>query len=67
MHTQKAIEEDKIDYVVMATEGALAGLFFFVNAGSVVDIEVPTHTQMELPIKNQTIGFTTRLEKDKKT
>jgi hypothetical protein len=44
----------------------LAGLFFLLlQAGSVlVDIEEhqPITFQMELPIKIQTIGFTTRLE-----
>jgi nucleotide-binding universal stress UspA family protein len=69
---QKAIEEDKIDYVVMGTEGASSWSAFFVgtNAGSVlVDIEVPTYCIPNGATykKIQTIGFTTRFRnKDKK-
>lgn len=69
---QKAIKEDKIDYVVMGTEGGSSWSTFFMgtNAGSVlVDIDVPTYCiPKEAPFKKiQTIGFTTRFrEKDKK-
>ena len=68
----KAVKEDKIDYVVMGTEGASSWSAFFIgtNAGSVlVDIEVPTYC---IPNgakfkKIKTIGFTTRFrDKDKK-
>jgi nucleotide-binding universal stress UspA family protein len=69
---EKAIKEDKIDYVVMGTEGASGWSAFFMgtNAGSVlVDVACPTYC---IPNgaeykKIQTIGFTTRFrEKDKK-
>ena len=68
---EKAVKEDKIDYVIMGTEGASSWSAFFIgtNAGSVlVDLEVPTYC---IPVKAKfkkidTIGFTTRFrEKDK--
>jgi nucleotide-binding universal stress UspA family protein len=68
---EKAIKEDKIDYVVMGTEGAAGWSTFFVgtNTGTVLaDIEVPTFcipAQAKFK-KIETIGFTTRFrEKDK--
>lgn len=69
---EKAIKEDKIDYVVMGTEGASSWSAFFIgtNAGSVLaDIELPTYCIPNGAIykKMETIGFTTRFrEKDKK-
>jgi nucleotide-binding universal stress UspA family protein len=68
----KAIKEDKIDYVVMGTEGASGWSAFFsgTNTGAVLsDVEVPL---LCVPIeaefkKIKTIGFTTRFRsKDKK-
>lgn len=68
----KAIKEDKIDYVVMGTEGASGWSAFFsgTNTGAVLsDVEVPL---LCIPMKAkfkkiQTIGFTTRFRpKDKK-
>ncbi|SDX46395.1 universal stress protein [Flavobacterium degerlachei] len=68
----KAIKEDKIDYVVMGTEGASGWSAFFsgTNTGAVLsDVEVPL---LCIPIeaefkKIKTIGFTTRFRsKDKK-
>lgn len=68
---EKAVKEDKIDYVIMGTEGASSWSAFFIgtNAGSVlVDLEVPVYC---IPVKAkfkkiETIGFTTRFrEKDK--
>tara|TARA_R110002124_G_scaffold70652_3_gene189378 strand:+ start:85 stop:918 length:834 start_codon:yes stop_codon:yes gene_type:complete len=69
---EKAIQEDKIDYVVMGTEGASSWSTFFTgtNAGNVlVDIAVPTYCIPNGAVykKIKTIGFTTRFrEKDKK-
>ena len=69
---EKAIKEDKIDYVVMGTDGASGWSTFFTgtNTGTVLtDVEVPTYC---IPNgakfkKIETIGFTTRFrEKDKK-
>ena len=68
----KAIKEDKIDYVVMGTEGASGWSEFFsgTNTGNVLaEINVPI---LSIPIdakykKIETIGFTTRFRpKDKK-
>lgn len=69
---RSAIKEDKIDYVVMGTEGATgwAEFFYGSNTGTVLtDIEVPL---LSIPAqakfkKLATIGFTTRFRpKDKK-
>jgi nucleotide-binding universal stress UspA family protein len=68
---EKAIKEDKIDYVVMGTEGSSSWSTFFIgtNAGSVLaDIEVPTYCIPNGVVfkKIKTIGFTTRFrDKDK--
>jgi nucleotide-binding universal stress UspA family protein len=68
----KAIKEDKIDYVVMGTEGASGWSAFFsgTNTGAVLsDVEVPLLCiPMEAEFKKiKTIGFTTRFRsKDKK-
>jgi nucleotide-binding universal stress UspA family protein len=68
----KAIKEDKIDYVVMGTEGASGWSAFFsgTNTGAALsDVEVPL---LSIPLeakfkKIKTIGFTTRFRaKDKK-
>ncbi|MGO4818788.1 universal stress protein [Flavobacterium sp. W22_SRS_FP1] len=68
----KAIKEDKIDYVVMGTEGASGWSAFFsgTNTGAVLtDVEVPL---LCIPLeakfkKTKRIGFTTRFRaKDKK-
>lgn len=68
----KSIKEDKIDYVVMGTEGASGWSEFFsgTNVGSVIeDVDVPI---LCIPVdakfkKTETIGFTTRFRtKDKK-
>ncbi|WP_339921316.1 universal stress protein [uncultured Flavobacterium sp.] len=68
----KSIKDDKIDYVVMGTEGASGWSEFFsgTNTGNVLaDIDVP---MLCVPIdakfkKTETIGFTTRFRaKDKK-
>ncbi|EIA07254.1 universal stress protein [Flavobacterium frigoris] len=68
----KAIKEDKIDYVVMGTEGASGWSAFFsgTNTGTVLsDVEVPL---LCIPLESEfkkikTIGFTTRFRsKDKK-
>lgn len=69
---EKAIKEDKIDYVVMGTDGASGWSAFFsgTNTGRVLtDIEVPTFCiPAEAEFKKiETIGFTTRFrDKDKK-
>ena len=69
---KKAVKDDKIDYVVMGTEGASGWSAFFsgTNTGNVLsDIDVPL---LSVPIDAkfktiQTIGFTTRFRpKDKK-
>tara|TARA_R110000868_G_scaffold131418_2_gene341455 strand:- start:7001 stop:7837 length:837 start_codon:yes stop_codon:yes gene_type:complete len=69
---KKAIKDDKIDYVVMGTEGASGWSAFFsgTNTGNVLtDIDVPL---LSIPIDAKfepikTIGFTTRFRpKDKK-
>jgi len=69
---KKAIKDDKIDYVVMGTEGASGWSAFFsgTNTGNVLsDIDVPL---LSVPTDAgfnpiQTIGFTTRFRpKDKK-
>lgn len=69
---RKAIDDDKIDYVVMGTEGASGWSAFFsgTNTGNVLtDIDVPL---LSIPIDAKytpikTIGFTTRFRsKDKK-
>lgn len=68
----KAIKEDKIDYVVMGTEGASGWSAFFsgTNTGAVLsDVDVPLLCiPMEAEFKKiKTIGFTTRFRaKDKK-
>jgi nucleotide-binding universal stress UspA family protein len=68
----KAIKEDKIDYVIMGTEGASGWSAFFsgTNTGAVLsDVEVPLLCiPMEAKFKEiKTIGFTTRFRsKDKK-
>jgi nucleotide-binding universal stress UspA family protein len=68
----KAIKEDKIDYVVMGTEGASGWSAFFsgTNTGAAIsDVEVPLLCiPMEAKYeKIKTIGFTTRFRsKDKK-
>jgi nucleotide-binding universal stress UspA family protein len=68
----KAIKEDKIDYVVMGTEGASGWSAFFsgTNTGAVLsEVEVPLLCiPLEAkPKKIKTIGFTTRFRsKDKK-
>ncbi|TDE00997.1 universal stress protein [Flavobacterium hiemivividum] len=68
----KSIKEDKIDYVVMGTEGASGWSEFFsgTNTGNVLaEINVPI---LSIPVnakykKIETIGFTTRFRpKDKK-
>ena len=69
---EKAIKEDKIDYVVMGTEGASGWSAFFsgTNTGAVLsDVRVPLLcVPMEAKFKKiKTIGFTTRFRsKDKK-
>jgi len=69
---EKAIKEDKIDYVVMGTEGASGWSAFFsgTNTGAVLsDVKVPLLcVPMEAKFKKiKTIGFTTRFRsKDKK-
>jgi nucleotide-binding universal stress UspA family protein len=69
---EKSIKEDKIDFVVMGTEGASGWSEFFsgTNTGNVItDVEVPV---LSIPAeakfkKIETIGFTTRFRpKDKK-
>jgi nucleotide-binding universal stress UspA family protein len=69
---EKSIKEDKIDYVIMGTEGAAGWSAFFsgTNTGNVLtDIDVPL---LSIPYdavykKIQNIGFTTRFRsKDKK-
>jgi nucleotide-binding universal stress UspA family protein len=71
-NVNKAIKEDKIDYVVMGTEGASGWSAFFsgTNTGAVLsDVEVPLLCiPMEAKFKKiETIGFTTRFRsKDKK-
>jgi nucleotide-binding universal stress UspA family protein len=68
----KSIKDDKIDYVIMGTEGASGWSEFFsgTNTGNVLaDVDVPI---LCIPIdakykKTETIGFTTRFRpKDKK-
>jgi len=68
---KQAVEDEKIDFVVMGTSGATGWESFFVgsNTGSVVTtVEVPV---LSVPLeakytKVETIGFTTRFrEKDK--
>jgi nucleotide-binding universal stress UspA family protein len=68
---KKAIEEEKIDFIVMGTSGSTGWESFFIgsNTGSVVTaVDVPV---LSVPIEAQfakieTIGFTTRFrEKDK--
>ncbi|PKH67992.1 universal stress protein UspA [Flavobacterium sp. ALD4] len=68
----KSIKDDKIDYVVMGTEGASGWSEFFsgTNTGNVLaDVDVPV---LCIPVdakykKTETIGFTTRFRtKDKK-
>lgn len=67
-----AVKEDKIDYVVMGTSGAIGWESFFIgtNTGSVVlEIDIPVLTiPLGAPFKKiETIGFTTRFRtKDKK-
>lgn len=69
---EKSITEDKIDYVIMGTEGATGWASFLVgsNTGNVLDeihipmLSVPTKAVYR---KVDTIGFTTRFRpKDKK-
>jgi hypothetical protein len=63
----KSIKDDKIDYVVMGTEGASGWSEFFsgTHTGNVLtDVDVPI---LCIPIdakykKTETIGFTTRLD-----
>jgi nucleotide-binding universal stress UspA family protein len=68
----KAIKEDKIDYVVMGTEGASGWSAFFsgTNTGAAIsDVKVPLMcVPLEAKFKKiKTIGFTTRFRpKDKK-
>jgi hypothetical protein len=66
----KSIKDDKIDYVVMGTEGSPDGVFSGTNTGNVLaDVDVPDTC---IPVdakykKTETIGFTTRFRpKDKK-
>ncbi|MGO4822190.1 MULTISPECIES: universal stress protein [unclassified Flavobacterium] len=69
---EKSIKEDKIDYVVMGTEGATgwSAIFSGTNTGNVLtDIDVPLLSIPSEAIYNkiQNIGFTTRFRpKDKK-
>ncbi len=69
---EKCIKEDKIDYVVMGTEGATGWAEFFLgsNTGSVLgDVDVPVLSVPKEAVfkKIKTIGFTTRFRpKDKK-
>jgi len=71
-NVDKSIEEDKIDYVVMGTEGATGWAEFFMgsNTGAVLsDIKIPILcVPLEAKFKEiKTIGFTTRFRpKDKK-
>jgi nucleotide-binding universal stress UspA family protein len=69
---KKSVKDDKIDYVIMGTEGASGWSEFFsgTNTGNVLsDLDVPI---LCIPIdakykKTETIGFTTRFRpKDKK-
>ncbi|MCW2120838.1 universal stress protein [Flavobacterium sp. 7A] len=68
----KAVEEDKIDFVVMGTSGGggWESFFFGSNAGNVIsDVTVPMLcVPQDVPYhKIKTIGFTTRFrDKDKK-
>jgi len=69
---EKSIKDDKIDYVIMGTEGATgwSAIFSGTNTGNVLtDIDVPLLSIPSEAIYNkiQNIGFTTRFRpKDKK-